>query len=571
MATALSVAHDTSELARFPPESRSKTMPEESNVLDTTLSPENSPGHGDQAHPNQIQTFKSMSLANISDYTLFPTTTGALSQFDYAPNLFVNNQYPSVLSVSQGWSCPALETPALNSRFSPHAAFLVSDAHSSDSSSAYSSPASQPETLFSIGESDDYRDTRCFTPFTFSNPGSPLPPGFQTCATDLSTSPTPAGWADSDMNSGMQLGFAKASQAVDKTTLQLSRLSPASDVGDVIEFHTDYPSRRATHPEISKPRRHRQLGRSHIKSIVDRFPCPWCQESFRRREKFKVHVAEKHHCSPGQLGSISANDTGKSWQQKSSLRNSLPIIDEPTCDQTSPSPPNRVKAEDNTSNQSGATILSPGQTDVHMLEQTPEPRVEQTNDKIGQSRLLACPFQKSDPQKHQECLKYELHRIKDVKQHIYRRHRQPDYYCAKCFYVFETAENRDEHARRSDCETREGPTLPQFEGISDRQKKQLNEKSCRTMDMKEQWYQMWEIVFPGQPRPRTVYLGSYLEETVPLLRILWATQGAQIMSELADVEGCKVDAAMRMFFERLEEETAGYDWNSKNSLSQMWR
>lgn len=217
----------------------------------------------------------------------------------------------------------------------------------------------------------------------------------------------------------------------------------------------------------------------------------------------------------------------------------------------------RLKAEDN--------VLEL-QTDVCDLEeQTLEARAERTSEKVRPSRFLACPYQKFDPQRHQECLKYELHRIRDVKQHIYRRHRQPDYYCARCFSTFETAEDRDEHARRSDCKRQ--PAL-QFEGISDGQKKKLNEKSCRTVDVTEQWYQMWEIVFPKQPRPRTVYLGSYLEETVPLLRKLWAVQSTQIMAQVAGGEGCMVDKAMQLFFERLEEETATavHDGASRNMV-----
>lgn len=58
---------------------------------------------------------------------------------------------------------------------------------------------------------------------------------------------------------------------------------------------------------------------------------------------------------------------------------------------------------------------------------------------------LACPFQKRDPLKHQKCLAMSLQRIKDVKQHIFRCHMNPDYYRASCYEVFDTVDDRDNH------------------------------------------------------------------------------------------------------------------------------
>lgn len=140
---------------------------------------------------------------------------------------------------------------------------------------------------------------------------------------------------------------------------------------------------------------------------------------------------------------------------------------------------------------------------------------------------LACPFQKQDPHKHHECLKYVLHRIKDVKQHVYRRHKQPDYYCARCGDIFKTADERDGHSRRENCETL---AVPEFEGISEKQKNRLNKSSSRGVDPQEQWFEMWDIIFPNKLRPSSAWVGSYMEEMVPLLRGLWNHKSSTILA-----------------------------------------
>ncbi len=68
--------------------------------------------------------------------------------------------------------------------------------------------------------------------------------------------------------------------------------------------------------------------------------------------------------------------------------------------------------------------------------------------------LLACPFYKWDAHKYHDCLRYGLRRIKDVKQHVYRRHTKPDLYCAVCYQVFSSADARDAHVRGMDCSQR---------------------------------------------------------------------------------------------------------------------
>lgn len=144
----------------------------------------------------------------------------------------------------------------------------------------------------------------------------------------------------------------------------------------------------------------------------------------------------------------------------------------------------------------------------------------------GSEVVFACPFQKYDPRKYHRCHKYTLTRIKDVKQHIYRQHTQSPYYCARCYKVFTTADDRDGHCRRADCEKRHPP---QFEGISEEQRNDLKKSSPRKKPLQEQWYEVWDVIFPGRPRPQSAFIGNYVEEMVPLLRDLWNQNQAEII------------------------------------------
>jgi hypothetical protein len=178
----------------------------------------------------------------------------------------------------------------------------------------------------------------------------------------------------------------------------------------------------------------------------------------------------------------------------------------------------------------------------------------------GAGVVFACPFQKSNPQKYHRCLKYTLNRIKDVKQHIYRQHSQPAYYCARCYQIFTSTEDRDGHSRRADCEKRDPP---QFEGISEQQRNELRKSSPKKKPLDEQWYEVWDVVFPQCQRPQSPFIGNHVEEVVSLLRSFWNERKAEIISrELGTKKGCEgvngdmVADIMGSVFDRFEAETS---------------
>lgn len=173
--------------------------------------------------------------------------------------------------------------------------------------------------------------------------------------------------------------------------------------------------------------------------------------------------------------------------------------------------------------------------------------------------LLACPFQRLDARKYHKCSKYLLRRIKDVKQHIYRCHKQPEYYCAICFHVFGTALERDDHIRQARCTKR---PVPAFHGISDEQRRMLGRKVSSTLDMEEQWFEIWGVIFPGQKRPKSVVVGSPSEEALTALRIMWGNRGTQILKDVlgnpgaAAVQPGLMDTVVNSIFDCLETESA---------------
>lgn len=226
----------------------------------------------------------------------------------------------------------------------------------------------------------------------------------------------------------------------------------------------------------------------------------------------------------------------------------------------------RIKRDDNTSNtkpavqsrkRSGTEAFSTNQQETDGVRAKQKAKIDTDNGEKTRSQL-ACPFQKLDSHKHHECLKYALHRIKDVKQHIYRRHKQPDYYCARCFETFKTADERDGHSRSKNCDNLVGHN---FEGISEDQKIRLNKSSSRGLDLQDQWFEMWEIIFPNEPRPRSAFVGTYMEEMVPLLRSLWAHKRSNILAKAEKGHPRPLDRAllngvMGTIFNCLEDEAS---------------
>ncbi|KAK0710696.1 hypothetical protein B0H67DRAFT_583237 [Lasiosphaeris hirsuta] len=140
--------------------------------------------------------------------------------------------------------------------------------------------------------------------------------------------------------------------------------------------------------------------------------------------------------------------------------------------------------------------------------------------------LFACPFYKLDPDTYRDCRRFELSRVKDVKQHLQRKHSPPSY-CNRCYKVFGTKESLADHQRGDDpCERRDGP-LPG--SISEQQWQKLSQQyQSRGKPVEEQWRDFWRILFPGRDPPRSVYLDNELAETISRMRAFWSIKKEDI-------------------------------------------
>ncbi len=190
----------------------------------------------------------------------------------------------------------------------------------------------------------------------------------------------------------------------------------------------------------------------------------------------------------------------------------------------------------------------------------------------AKSALFACPFYKRDSRKHHECLKYGLRRVKDVKQHIYRRHARSGLYCPRCYKAFSVAESRGRHMREGKCGLK---AEPEFDSISEQQRKTLMKNQCRGRSAEDQWFDMWCVIFPDQHKPQSCYLGKYLEVGVimPRLRGFWDDRRSKDIRGVLDTRPIRdlghdlFDSIVRNFFDRFEAETAGSVNDSNQTIS----
>ncbi|KAK4460373.1 hypothetical protein QBC42DRAFT_151289, partial [Cladorrhinum samala] len=126
---------------------------------------------------------------------------------------------------------------------------------------------------------------------------------------------------------------------------------------------------------------------------------------------------------------------------------------------------------------------------------------------------MACPLYMSDPQKYQSC-RTPLHALGDaaaVREHVETVHRRP-FYCPACGELFGTASELNRHIRTEQCAVRD--LRPgEIEGVHEDIMDQLGcWEAASSQSEEERWYSIWDILFPGVPRPESPYLTPSLDE-----------------------------------------------------------
>jgi hypothetical protein len=136
-------------------------------------------------------------------------------------------------------------------------------------------------------------------------------------------------------------------------------------------------------------------------------------------------------------------------------------------------------------------------------------------DEEQKTKLLACPYAKFDSSRYSQqnntelnyrkCSSVCLRDISRVKQHLYRVHARPKYYCGACYDSFETRDHLDLHSKqRPACDLKpakyeERMTDIQFQAVK---KRVLRGDPC------DLWYGIYDTLFPHAPRPASPYVSS---------------------------------------------------------------
>ena len=103
-----------------------------------------------------------------------------------------------------------------------------------------------------------------------------------------------------------------------------------------------------------------------------------------------------------------------------------------------------------------------------------------------------------------------------IRQHLLRVHQIP-IHCVRCSKVFISEDERDRHLRDAATCVIQAPRV--WDGVSEAQKRQLAKRvSCRKTK-EENWYLIYDILFPGSPRPDSPYVDNIqLSEELLALR-----------------------------------------------------
>jgi hypothetical protein len=135
----------------------------------------------------------------------------------------------------------------------------------------------------------------------------------------------------------------------------------------------------------------------------------------------------------------------------------------------------------------------------------PPPRMSTMDLEERKQLIVACPFFKKDSIKYRACAAKMLCRISDVKQHLIRKH-TPEHYCQACGEAFGDEYFLDKHVTLSTC-TRGAFSL---DGVTYRQRRQLSRKSNCMLSKVDQWYSIWDILFPDLRRPSNIWVDHRL-------------------------------------------------------------
>lgn len=153
---------------------------------------------------------------------------------------------------------------------------------------------------------------------------------------------------------------------------------------------------------------------------------------------------------------------------------------------------------------------------------------ETISDPRKDTRLLTCPYVWYDPAAHRECLRYRLKRIRDVKQHLQRKHMKPSF-CANCKAVFVNENKLRHHLEQAEPCVMRMSNEP--EGLTPGQRNCLAKYPKEKNDVVAQWNTIWSVVFPNHPelRPYSPFMDENRPEAIMSLIAFFQKQFRSIL------------------------------------------
>ena len=159
----------------------------------------------------------------------------------------------------------------------------------------------------------------------------------------------------------------------------------------------------------------------------------------------------------------------------------------------------------------------------------PQKRARTSGSQMNAPRSLACPFWKHSPfDQHRACYRYKLSRIRDVKQHLVRKH-TPTHYCQRCFQIFEGERNLENHIETETCQRVPGSHL---DGITPAVDSSLRRRANPNQSIEEQWFAIWDLIFPGKKRPFSPYIDPVLSNDLFNFREYWQNHAHDVLDEV---------------------------------------
>jgi hypothetical protein len=153
---------------------------------------------------------------------------------------------------------------------------------------------------------------------------------------------------------------------------------------------------------------------------------------------------------------------------------------------------------------------------------------------------LACPFTKKNPIKYRDCYSLLLRRTNHVKQHLSRCHQLP-LYCQRCKELFSTEDERDHHGMTTMCEARSDIT---YEGVTRAQKEQLTQRVSARMTLEDQWFTIFDILFPGHtPRPTSAFTNTALTIDLETFQDMMLGDGPSIILSTLQTHGIRLSTS----------------------------